>query len=271
MARRGDRIRRAAATGGIALLAACAIAQEPPPAGGVPQTAPATPAPDAAARATPAFRGQTANGRAFDSAELEGKVAVVCVLGVSFEPCRREAASLKGVQEERGESVRVVCIAMDRDPMLDEPLLDAMLAFARETGLPCPVIATPEMMAAWGRLLPEGTVSMYPTTFIVGRDGTVRRILKGVTAPGSLLAAVRAAEGAADASASCPVCSRPEDVCEACWQAERVCAPDADCVACKSNRDPPGEGAPDGARGPLCERHARERNACRVCGSSAPR
>ncbi len=262
-----------ASAGGIGLLMVCvvAIADGPQPS---PATPPAAePAPAAQARLAPAFRGRTADGRDFDSAELEGKAAVVCVLGVLFEPCGREAVALKAVQEVFGERVRVVCLAVDRDPMQDEPLLDVMIAFSRGQALSCPlVVATAESLSAWGRLLPEGTISMYPTTFVVDRDGTVRRILRGVSAPGSLQAAVQEAVDQPDRAASCPSCSRPTDVCEACWQAERNLAPDAGCVACRAAAaQPAGEPAPADAKGPLCELHARERNACRVCGSSAPR
>lgn len=172
-------VRRAAALGLLlcvtALPAACALPQ-PQLRATVPATASATTAPTTTRRVGPATEGQeapdfsfpTTDGKTARLSDYRGKVVLVNLWATWCGPCRMEVPDLVAAYnryEQRGFTVLAVNQGEGRDDVA---------AFAGQYGIKFPVL-----------LDPDGRIRMYypyrgiPTSFIVDRDGIVRKIWVG--------------------------------------------------------------------------------------------
>ena len=120
------------------------------------------------------------DGAAVTSGDLEGRVVVLNFWATWCGPCKLEMPSLQSLHEDRADD-GVVVLGLATDVGRDGPIR----AFLDERGITYLVgRATQAHRTAFGG------ISGIPTTFIIGRDGTVRHRVVGYFAPPALRAAV---------------------------------------------------------------------------------
>jgi peroxiredoxin len=120
----------------------------------------------------PPIEGVTLDGRKTPKslADYKDKVVLLNVWATWCEPCRVEMPSIEKLHKEfASRGLAVVAISVD-DPGAEQRILD----FVKEYGLTFEVLHDPR----------QGTtrnyqITGYPVTFIVARDGTIRRKLIG--------------------------------------------------------------------------------------------
>jgi cytochrome c biogenesis protein CcmG, thiol:disulfide interchange protein DsbE len=103
-------------------------------------------------------------------ADYSGKVVLLNVWATWCEPCRVEMPSIEKLHRELGpEGLAVVAISVD-DPGAEQRIRD----YVKELGLTFEILHDPQ----------QGTtrnyqITGYPETFIIARDGTIRRKMIG--------------------------------------------------------------------------------------------
>jgi thiol-disulfide isomerase/thioredoxin len=117
------------------------------------------------AKAAPSFSGTTLDGDEFDLAALQGKVVMLNMWATWCEPCREELPELSRLhQEHQSEGFSVVGVNVDVRRMEKK-----VRRMAADFELPFPVVLDQKNAS-----VRAFEVVGYPTTFIVGRDGSVR-------------------------------------------------------------------------------------------------
>jgi peroxiredoxin len=117
----------------------------------------------------PDFRLTATDGKTVSLSDFKGKVALVHFWATWCPPCVEEIptiAALAPYLREHGIELLAVSV--------DEGGADAVTAFLRERGLSVPVLMDPDRMTASS----YGTF-MFPETYVVGRDGKVKRKVIG--------------------------------------------------------------------------------------------
>jgi thiol-disulfide isomerase/thioredoxin len=120
----------------------------------------------------PPIEGVTLDGakRHKQLADYEGKVVLLNVWATWCEPCRVEMPSIEKLHNEFGpHGLSVVAISVD-DPGAEQRILD----FAKELGLTFEILHDPRQVTTRNY-----QITGYPETFIIARDGTIRRKLIG--------------------------------------------------------------------------------------------
>jgi peroxiredoxin len=120
----------------------------------------------------PPFEGQTLDGtkRTKTLADYKGKVLLVNVWATWCEPCRVEMPSLEKLHREFGpQGLAIVALSVD-DPGEDEHVRE----FAKELGLTFEILLDPARKTATGY-----QVTGFPETFVIARDGTIRKKVIG--------------------------------------------------------------------------------------------
>jgi len=118
----------------------------------------------------PDISGAAFDGREANLAALRGKVVLLYVWFTNCPPCTRQTPELSALAEtyrERGLSV----LGINADRQLELPYDDdARAAYLKKHGVSFPNIhLTPAIQSALGE------VSVFPTLFLVGRDGKIAR------------------------------------------------------------------------------------------------
>lgn len=128
----------------------------------------------------PAFSLRTLDGERISLERLEGRVVLVNFWATWCPPCRQEMPGFQAVyQDYRDRGFSVVGIAMDvggREPVE---------AFVRDNRIGYPVAMADEDVQ-----LAYGGVEALPQSFLVDRQGRVRRMVSGVFSEGTLRKAV---------------------------------------------------------------------------------
>ena len=122
----------------------------------------------------------TLAGERFTTGDLRGQVVLVNFWATWCGPCRVEMPGFQDVYDSRKDrGFTIVGVAQDAGAP------DLVRQFVRERGISYPVVAgTPEIERAFGG------VSMLPTSFLVGRDGRIRHVVRGIFLEATLAAAV---------------------------------------------------------------------------------
>ncbi len=103
-------------------------------------------------------------------ADYQGRVLLVNVWATWCEPCRVEMPSIEKLYQEFGpRGLAVVAISVD-----DAGAGDQIRAFVKETGITFEVLHGRE-----SEIKPGFQLTGYPETFIVARDGTIRKKIIG--------------------------------------------------------------------------------------------
>jgi peroxiredoxin len=99
-------------------------------------------------------------------ADYEGKVVLLNVWATWCEPCRVEMPSIERLHREFGpQGLAVVAISID-DPGAEQRIRD----FVKELGLTFEVLHDPAQVTTR-----TYQVTGYPETFVIARDGTIRK------------------------------------------------------------------------------------------------
>ena len=120
----------------------------------------------------PPIEGVTLDGRKTPKklADYADKVVLLNVWATWCEPCRVEMPSIEKLHKEFGSrGLAVVAISVD-DPGAEQRILD----FVKEYGLTFEVLHDPRQVTTRNY-----QITGYPETFIIARDGTIRRKLIG--------------------------------------------------------------------------------------------
>jgi len=127
-------------------------------------------APVEAGSAAPQFRAVTTTPGApvtpKSLADYKGQVVVLNLWATWCGPCRSEMPSLEKLYQELGpKGLKVVAVSID-NPGMEEAIRD----FKKEFGLTFDVLYAPD-----GKIQYDYQATGYPETFIIGRDGVIRK------------------------------------------------------------------------------------------------
>jgi peroxiredoxin len=110
--------------------------------------------------------------RAKRLADYRGQVVMINVWATWCLPCRVEMPSIEALHKDYGpKGLKIVAVSID-DPGTDS----AIRAFARQYGLTFEILHDPN-----GKITDMYDISGYPETFIVGKDGVIRKKLMSAT------------------------------------------------------------------------------------------
>ncbi|MEO8561110.1 MAG: TlpA disulfide reductase family protein [bacterium] len=118
--------------------------------------------------AAPEFKAVTVDGakRTKTLADYKGKVVLLNVWATWCEPCRVEMPSIEKLHREFGpKGLAVVAVSVD-DPGAEQRIVD----FTKELGLTFEVLHDPEQL-----ITRNYQITGYPETFVIARDGTIRK------------------------------------------------------------------------------------------------
>ncbi|MEO8911284.1 MAG: TlpA disulfide reductase family protein [Gemmatimonadaceae bacterium] len=105
-------------------------------------------------------------------ADYRGQVLMLNVWATWCLPCRVEMPSIEALNKDyASKGLKIVAVSID-DPGTDSTIR----AFVRQYGLTFEVLHDPQ-----GKISEAYDVSGYPETFIVGRDGVIRKKLMQAT------------------------------------------------------------------------------------------
>jgi cytochrome c biogenesis protein CcmG/thiol:disulfide interchange protein DsbE len=127
-------------------------------------------APVEAGTAAPPFRAMTTDAgappRAKTLADYRGQVVVLNLWATWCGPCRFEMPSLEKLQQELGpKGLKIVAVSVD-NPGMEGAIRD----FKKELGLTFEVLYAPD-----GKIRDDYQATGFPETFIIGRDGVIRK------------------------------------------------------------------------------------------------
>ena len=105
-------------------------------------------------------------------ADYRGKVLMINVWATWCLPCRVEMPSIEALNKTyASKGLKIVAVS------IDDPGTDATIrAFVKQYGLTFEVLHDPQ-----GRISDAYDITGYPETFIVGRDGVIRKKLMSAT------------------------------------------------------------------------------------------
>jgi len=113
----------------------------------------------------PAYAHETTQGASLDLAKLEGQVVLLNVWATWCEPCKKELPELARLhQTHASQGFTVVAVAADAQRNAVR-----VRRMAADYGLPFPVIHD-----AQNQVMQAFEVVGFPTTILIGRDGTIR-------------------------------------------------------------------------------------------------
>ena len=116
----------------------------------------------------PAFSAVTVDGtkRTKTLADYKGRIVLLNLWATWCEPCRAEMPSMEKLHREFGpRGLAIVAVSID-DPGAEQTIR----AFAKEYGLTFEILHDPSKEIAR-----RYQVTGYPESFIIGREGTIRR------------------------------------------------------------------------------------------------
>jgi peroxiredoxin len=111
----------------------------------------------------PSFSGDLLDGGTTASSSWKGKVTYLTFFASWCGPCQRELPELMALHKKyAGRGFQVISVGVDTESAKSE-------AFARKVGIDYPVILDPK-----GDILGKFDVKSMPTTYIIGKDGTIK-------------------------------------------------------------------------------------------------
>lgn len=136
-------------------------------------------------RTAPAFDLMGAGGKRLSSAGLGGKVALLYVWFTGCPPCMKEAPELEQIQHEFGAKGFEI-VGANADNLLGLDISEeAHQRYAEKEGITFPIVQwTKESNQAYGG------ISIYPTLFLINRQGTIAGHWVGFTSPATLREAI---------------------------------------------------------------------------------
>ena len=130
--------------------------------GGIAPVEAGSPAPPFVAATTVAG----ASARVKSLADYKGQVVLLNLWATWCEPCRAEMPSLETLEQELGpQGLKIVAVSVDNPGMED-----AIRDFRKEFGLTFEILYAPD-----GKIRDDYQATGFPETFIIGRDGVIRK------------------------------------------------------------------------------------------------
>lgn len=131
--------------------------------------------------AAPSFVARSLDGREVSFDEFRGRVVLLNVWATWCPPCRREMPALERLYRKLGpRGLEVVAVSVDEHPGGFEALAGPdgpVRSFVEELGLTFPVLLDLD-----GVVKDRYGVMGLPTTFLIGRDGRIRKRFLGPAA-----------------------------------------------------------------------------------------
>jgi peroxiredoxin len=122
----------------------------------------------------PRLTGKTLGGEYVALDDFRGRVVLLNVWATWCEPCRDELPELQRLHVRRAdEGLTVLGWSVDKPQALARAR-----SLLHQAGVQYPVVLDPD-----GREIEELAIRGYPTTFVVGRDGTLRWRRDGIVKP----------------------------------------------------------------------------------------
>ncbi len=120
----------------------------------------------------------TGNGKAMSAADLQGKVTLVNFWGTWCPPCVEEFPYLAKVNDELRSSADFQYLSVSYDSKSPAELRESTSDFLRRIGADHPTYYDPGA-ATLLALHAIGVDDAFPTTLVVGRDGSIRAVWRG--------------------------------------------------------------------------------------------
>ncbi|HET9177930.1 MAG TPA: TlpA disulfide reductase family protein [Terriglobia bacterium] len=136
-------------------------------------------------KTAPSFSLAAAGNKQLTSAGLDGKVALLYVWFTGCPPCMKEAPELARIQRDFGSKVFEV-VGANADDLLGLGISDeTRQRYAEKEGITFPI-------ARWNKESNQsyGGISIYPTLFLINRQGTITGHWVGFTSPATLREAI---------------------------------------------------------------------------------
>jgi peroxiredoxin len=127
------------------------------------------------ALAAPAFALENAEGQSVSLADFKGKVVILNFWATWCGPCRREIPDFIELQKEYGsKGLQIIGVSVDQEGW------KVVTPFVAQNGLNYPVLLyTEAVYNAYQQLVSAEEQGAIPCTFIIGKDGTIRKHLVG--------------------------------------------------------------------------------------------
>jgi len=126
-------------------------------------------------RTAPDFNAPDLNGSLHKLADYRGKVVIVDFWATWCPPCRAEMPGFQKLYEKyRDRGLEVLAVNVSNEPR------DKVAAFAREHKIAFPILLGPE---AEKIQKDYGNIRSIPTSFIIDRQGILRRRMVGYHSP----------------------------------------------------------------------------------------
>lgn len=136
-------------------------------------------------KTAPPFSLAAAGNKQLTSAGLDGKVALLYVWFTGCPPCMKEAPELARIQRDFGSKGFEV-VGANADDLLGLGISDeARQRYAEKEGITFPIVR-------WNKDSNQsyGGISIYPTLFLINRQGTIAGHWVGFTGPATLRGAI---------------------------------------------------------------------------------
>lgn len=126
----------------------------------------------AVGKPAPAYGAVTLDGDSASLADHRGKVVLLNIWATWCTPCIVEMPTMEALHREfKNSDLRVVAVSIDQ-PQTE----NAIRTFVKELGLTFDVLHDPE-----GDITRDYQAAGYPETFVIGRDGVIRKKVIGAT------------------------------------------------------------------------------------------
>jgi thiol-disulfide isomerase/thioredoxin len=140
-----------------------------------------------AGKAAPAFTLESLGGGSLDSATLAGKSYLIYFWFTGCPPCVQLTPYLVQLEKQYGDK-KFVVIAVNADRFLELGTTDAQReAYLKKQGIRFPVAHLSKKMYE-----DYGSINVYPTLFLVDKQGTIRQHYIGYKDPAVLAADIKA-------------------------------------------------------------------------------
>jgi thiol-disulfide isomerase/thioredoxin len=127
------------------------------------------PSPRAAERSVPEFELRLVDGKVVRSSDLRGRVAVIDFWATWCKPCIDEIGAYNRFYRDYGS--KVVFLALAADSGTDEEIREAIREFKIEYPVAAPALKELDRF---------GDIVVFPTTWVIDRDGKLAREFLGV-------------------------------------------------------------------------------------------
>jgi cytochrome c biogenesis protein CcmG/thiol:disulfide interchange protein DsbE len=163
--------RQWAIVGGVVLVAGMSLAVAMRVLGGrLAPVEPGTRAPDF--RAVQITPGAAGSGKVKSLADYKGQVVLLNIWATWCNPCRAEMPSIQRLQEALGpQGLKIVAVSIDNRGMEQ-----AIREFVQELGLHFEILYDAE-----GNIRTDYQTAGAPETFVLGKDGVIRKRVIGAT------------------------------------------------------------------------------------------